>query len=223
METTPSPVALLWSGGKDAALALAALREEGDAVAALVTTVLEEGETVTMHGVPLALVEAQARALELPLRVMRLPEGAPNAVYEERLAEALAPLRAEGVAVVAAGDLFLEDVRAYRAAALQRLGFEPRFPLWKRDTTRLAHRFIEAGYRATVCSVDTTQLSARFAGRPYDAALLRDLPPSVDPCGERGAFHTFVIGGPPFRTPVAARKKGVRRRGRLSVVEWEGR
>ena len=211
--------ALLWSGGKDAALALGALRAEGAEVAALVTTVLEETDAVTMHGVPRALVEAQAASLDLPLRVMRLPEGAPNAVYEARLEEALQPLQRGGVAAVAAGDLFLEDVKAYRERLLRRLGMAPVFPLWQRDTAALARRFIAAGYRAVVSSVDTEQLGARFAGRAYDAAFLRDLPGGADPCGERGAFHTFVYDGPPFAAPVAFEQGAVHGAGRMQYAE----
>ncbi|PSQ79129.1 MAG: hypothetical protein BRD37_01030 [Bacteroidetes bacterium QH_8_67_23] len=206
-----SPLVLLWSGGKDALLALLALEAAGNAPRALVTTVAGPGEEVTMHGVGLPLVRAQAQALGLPLVVMRQPKGAPNEEYERLLGETLAPLREEGVEQVAAGDLFLEDLRAYREDLLRRLGFDPLFPLWQRDTGRLARRFVEEGHRAVVCSVDTTQLDAAFAGRFYDRAFLDDLPAEVDPCGERGAFHTFVCGGPRFREPVPVERRSVHR------------
>ena len=171
-------------------------------VDALLTTVVEDVETVTMHGTPLALIERQAEALDLPLHVMRVPPNASNATYEERLERALGPLLAEGHRRVAAGDLFLDDVKAYRERVLNTLGAVPLFPLWKRDTTWLAQHFLRRGYRAVVTSVDQTQLSADFVGRVYDEAFLEALPDGVDPCGEHGAFHTFVVDGPPFRTPV---------------------
>ena len=212
-------IALLWSGGKDAMLALEALRAEGAAVAALVTTVLEESDAVIMHGVPLTLIEVQAAALDLPLRVMRLPEGAPNAAYEARLEETLAPLKEKGIAAVAAGDLFLEDVKAYREQLLRRLGVAPLFPLWQQDTAALAQRFVQVGYRAVVSSVDTEQLGPRFAGRAYDRAFLRDLPGGVDPCGERGAFHTFVYDGPPFTGAVAFEQGAAHGAGRMRYAE----
>ena len=204
-DDTKGQTALLWSGGKDALLAFRALEAAGDVVAALVTTVAGPEEQVTMHGVGLPLIRAQARALEVPLVVMRQPTRVPNEEYERLLGETLAPLKARGFTRVAAGDLYLEDVQAYRKALLQRLGVTPHFPLWKQDTDALARSFIGAGYRAVVCSVDTTQLDAAFAGRPYDAAFLADLPEDVDLCGERGAFHTFVTGGPRFRREVPVR------------------
>ncbi|PSQ81737.1 MAG: hypothetical protein BRD46_01285, partial [Bacteroidetes bacterium QS_8_68_15] len=192
----------------------------GNAPRALVTTVAGPGEEVTMHGVGLPLIRAQARALGLPLVVMRQPEArVPNETYERLLGETLAPLREEGVEQVAAGDLFLDDLRAYRAELLRRLGFAPRFPLWERDTARLARRFVEEGHRAVVCSVDTTQLDAAFAGRSYDRAFLDDLPATVDPCGERGAFHTFACGGPRFRKAVPVTVEGVHRGERMAQAQ----
>jgi len=172
-------------------------------VDALLTTVVEEVETVTMHGTPLALVERQAEALGIPLHVMRVPPNASNPTYEERLERALGPLLGEGVHTVVAGDLFLEDVKAYREDVLRTVGARPLFPLWQRDTGWLARRFVERGYRAVVTSVDTTQLDAGFVGRTYDASFLDDLPEGIDPCGENGEFHTFVTDGPPFREPVS--------------------
>jgi uncharacterized protein (TIGR00290 family) len=195
---------LLWSGGKDAMLALDVLHSQSPRrVDALLTTVVEDVETVTMHGTPLGLVERQADALGIPLHVMRVPPNASNPTYEERLERALGPLLGEGYHTVVAGDLFLEDVKAYREDVLRTIGARPLFPLWKRDTTWLARRFVGRGYRAVVSSVDTTQLDPDFVGRTYDEAFLDDLPPDVDPCGEHGEFHTFVLDGPPFRAPVA--------------------
>lgn len=173
-------------------------------VGALLTTVIEEVGTVTMHGTPLPLIERQAEALGIPLHVMRVPPNASNPTYEERLERTLGPLLGEGHHTVLAGDLFLEDVKAYREKVLRTLGAKPLFPLWKRDTEWLARRFVERGYRAVVTSVDTTQLDHAFAGRFYDESFLDDLPADVDPCGENGEFHTFVVDGPPFpeRIPV---------------------
>lgn len=194
---------LMWSGGKDAMLTLDVLQSQSPRhVDALLTTVVEEVDNVTMHGTPLALIERQAEALDIPLHVMRVPPNASNATYEQRLERAFGPLLAEGAGTVAAGDLFLEDVKAYRERVLNTVGVKPLFPLWKRDTTWLARRFLERGYRAIITSVDQTQLSADFVGRTYDGSFLDDLPDGVDPCGEHGAFHTFVIDGPPFREPV---------------------
>lgn len=204
MTDTPGDgLVLLWSGGKDAMLALDVLHSQSPRrVEGLLVTVLEEVETVTMHGTPLRLIERQADALDLPLHVMHVPPNASNATYEERLERALGPLLAEGIGLVGIGDLFLEDVKAYRENVLRRIGATPLFPLWQRDTDWLARRFIERGYRAVVTSVDTTQLDAAFVGRTYNSSFLDDLPAEVDPCGEHGAFHTFVTDGPPFRGPV---------------------
>lgn len=194
---------LLWSGGKDATLALDLLHSQSPRrIEALLTTVTEDKERVTMHGTPLALIQRQADALDLPLHVMRVPPRPPNEVYEARLDAALTPLLEAGFSTVVAGDLFLDDVRAYREEAIEDLGATALFPLWQRDTTWLAHRFLERDYRAVVTSVDTTHLDSSFAGRPYDEAFLGDLPDEVDPCGEHGAFHTFVTDGPPFQNPV---------------------
>lgn len=194
---------LMWSGGKDAVLALDVLHSQSPRrINALLTTVIDEVETVTMHGTPLVLIERQADALGIPLHVMRVPPNASNPTYEERLERALGPLLGKGYHTVVAGDLFLHDVKAYREEVLKTVGARPLFPLWKRDTTWLAHRFIERGYRAVLTSVDTTQLDGEFVGREYDEVLLEDLPDAVDPCGEHGEFHTFVMDGPPFREPV---------------------
>jgi uncharacterized protein (TIGR00290 family) len=133
---------------------------------------------------------------------MRVPPNASNPTYEQRLERALGPLLGEGFHTVVAGDLFLDDVKAYREEVLRTVGAQPLFPLWKRDTTWLARRFVERGYRAVVTSVDTTQLDPSFVGRTYNPSFLDDLPDGVDPCGENGEFHTFVMDGPPFRRPV---------------------
>jgi uncharacterized protein (TIGR00290 family) len=197
----PAPVILSWSGGKDSALALAALRAGSDfAPVALLTTVTAEYDRISIHGVRRELLHAQSRALGLPLIEAWLQPRSSNAAYEASLAAALAEARERfpGVGRVAFGDLFLEDVRAYRERTLGALGFECAFPIWGEPTDRLALTFIEAGYAARLVCVDTQLLPAAFAGRIYDSSLLADLPPTVDPCGERGEFHTFVADGPGF-------------------------
>lgn len=199
-------VALAWSGGKDSSLALAALQADPTVeVVALVTTITRDFDRISMHGVRRAVLEAQVSALGLPLIEAAIPAAASNAIYEEALANALSTVRRQhpGVRHLAFGDLFLTEVRAYRERLLPPLGWEPLFPLWGVDTTALAQTFVTAGYRAILTCVDTTQLDAEFAGREFDATLLADLPATVDPCGERGEFHTCVYAGPIFRQPLA--------------------
>ena len=217
--TSQDSLVLLWSGGKDATLALDVLHSQSPRrIGALLTTVVEDTERVTMHGTPLRLIERQADALDLPLHVMRVPERPPNDVYEARLGATLTPLLEEGFSTVVVGDLFLEDVRAYRERVLKALGATALFPLWQRETAWLARRFLERGYQAVVTAVDTTQLDASFAGRPYDEAFLDDLPDDVDPCGEHGAFHTFVTDGPPFRRSVPVTVGTVEEGGRMCTA-----
>jgi uncharacterized protein (TIGR00290 family) len=198
-----SKLALSWSGGKDSALALWALRREhGLAPHALITTVSESYERVSMHGVRRDLIARQARATGVPLVEVRIPVGCTNDVYDQRMAQALASATLRDVQVVAFGDLFLEDIRAYREARLAMAGRRAYFPLWHRDTAALARRFVEAGFQAVVACVDRAKLDPSFAGRPVDRELLDDLPASVDPCGENGEFHTFVHAGPVFSAPI---------------------
>jgi uncharacterized protein (TIGR00290 family) len=203
----PERTLLSWSGGKDSALALQRLRADpGVRVEALLTTVTDADDRVSMHGVRRELLEAQAAAVGLPVRVVRIPPGCSNAEYEARFGAALAEWAAEGGAAVAFGDLYLADVRAYRErlVAERAPALAPRFPLWGEDTAALARRFVADGFRATLVCVDPRQVPAALCGRAYDAALLAALPPSADPCGERGEFHTFVHDGPGFAAAVAA-------------------
>jgi uncharacterized protein (TIGR00290 family) len=198
-------VVLAWSGGKDSTLALARLRtDRGYRVVALMTTVTREYDRISIHGVRRAVLEAQTAALGLPLIEASIPVGASNADYEAAFGLALraAQERRPGLRHIAFGDLFLTDVRAYREALLASLGWTGVFPLWGEDTGVLARQFIHGGYRAVLTCVDTTQLSPEFAGREFDAALLADLPETVDPCGERGEFHTCVYAGPLFPRPL---------------------
>lgn len=201
MSTSPSiqQLALSWSGGKDSSLALLALRAElGLEPRALITTVTDEYRRVSMHGVRRALIERQADALELPLVEVAIPPGCSNELYDARMAQALASPALEGVEAVAFGDLFLEDIRAYREERLEAAGMRGVFPLWGRDTSKLARTFVAQGFEAIVVCVDPRKLDPSFAGRRYDDAMLDDLPPVVDPCGENGEFHTFVHAGPIF-------------------------
>lgn len=203
--TRPRQTILSWSGGKDSALTLAALRSSPSVeVVALLTSVTAEYDRVSIHGVRRALLEAQARSLGLPLHEIRLEPQCSNAAYDAAVEHSLAELGARfpDARTIAYGDLFLEDVRRYREERITPLGFAVEFPIWGRPTGDLARRFVDEGFEARLVCVDTTQLDARFAGRAYDDTLLAELPPTVDPCGERGEFHTFVSAGPIFAEPV---------------------
>ncbi len=192
-------ILLSWSSGKDSAWALHLLRQtHPGAVAALLTTINEAVDRVAMHAVRHEVLAAQARATGLPLRVVRIPHPCPNEVYESRMAEAVAGAVADGFTHVAFGDLFLDDVRRYREERLAGTGLAPLFPVWGLPTARLAEEMIEHGLRARLSCIDTRVLDADFAGRPFDRALLNELPNNVDPCGENGEFHTCVIAGPMF-------------------------
>ena len=197
-------VVMAWSGGKDSALALWRLQRDPQVqVLGLLTTFTRRYQRVQMHGVRRILVEAQAEALGLPLHTVWLQPQAGNAAYEEGVRGALATLRDEGATHVAFGDLFLQDIRAWREQLLAPTGLAPLFPLWGQDSTALAHEVVTAGFHATVVCVDPRRLSARLLGRRYDEKLLRELPDGVDPCGENGEFHTFVHDGPSFAWPLA--------------------
>ena len=217
------PVALAWSGGKDSSLALAALRRDPTVeVVALLTTITRDFDRISMHGVRRSVLEAQVAALGLPLVEAGIPAAASNAIYEQALATALTELRRHypDLRHLAFGDLFLEEVRAYRERVLPPLGWTPLFPLWGRDTGALARDFILSGFRAVLTCVDTEQLGAEFAGREFDATLLAELPATVDPCGERGEFHTCVFDGPIFSHPLPLRVgTRVRRDGRFEYCD----
>lgn len=196
-------VVVAWSGGKDSAMALWRMQKDPRyQVAGLLTTLTERYDRIQMHGVRRIVLEGQAEALGLRLIEVWVPMHADNQAYEQAMGVALAGLVDQGVSAVAFGDLFLEDIRAYRERLMAPSGLEPLFPLWRENTAALARMAIEEGFRATVVCVDPNALSPSFVGRPYDAALLKDLPPTVDPCGENGEFHTFVHDGPNFRFPL---------------------
>jgi len=192
-----------WSSGKDSAWTLQTIRAEGiGTAAALLTTVNEVADRVAMHAVRSEVLRAQADAAGLPLITVPIPSPCPNEIYEARMAAACRAAVADGFTHVAFGDLFLEDVRRYREERLAGTGLTPIFPLWERPTPALAQEMIAGGLRATLTCVDPRVLPATFAGRSFDAALLRDLPVTTDPCGERGEFHTCVTAGPMFSRPL---------------------
>ncbi|HVA95245.1 MAG TPA: ATP-binding protein [Candidatus Dormibacteraeota bacterium] len=199
-------VLFCWSGGKDSAMALHALQSADEfRVTSLLTTVTEQYDRISMHGVRRALLERQAESLGLPLHAVLIPPQCVNTIYEERMREALTLHLARNTRKVAFGDIFLEDLRVYRERNLAGLGMDALFPIWKRDTRKLAGHFLRMGFRAITACVDPRVLDASFAGRLLDASFFADLPAGADPCGENGEFHTFVFDGPGFKTPIGFR------------------
>ncbi len=197
-------IAVSWSSGKDSAWMLHVLRQQtSEAVAALLTTTNEAFDRVAMHAVRRELVDAQAQAAGLPLRIVPLPWPCPNEEYERRMRAEVESMVADGFTHVAFGDLFLEDVRRYREERLAGSGLEPLFPIWKtKSTSDLAQEMIEGGLRAHLTCVDPRKLDRRFAGRAFDRGLLEELPAAVDPCGENGEFHSFAWAGPMFNRQI---------------------
>jgi uncharacterized protein (TIGR00290 family) len=197
---------LAWSSGKDSAWALHTIRQRGDfEIVALLTTVNRDHQRVAMHAVRESLLNAQAAAVGLPLVKLMLPSSCRNEIYEQAMREAMARARTEGVVHIVFGDLFLEDIRAYREKQVARCGMTPVFPLWWRNTRRLAEEMLANGLSAYLTCIDPRKLDSAFAGRRFDAEMLAALPSTVDPCGENGEFHTFACAGPMFRhaIPVA--------------------
>ena len=192
-------VLVSWSSGKDSAWMLHVLNQQSPgAAAALLTTVSEAYDRVAMHGVRASVLRAQAEATGLPLITASLPSPCSNESYEERMRAVVTQAVTDGFTHVAFGDLFLEDVRRYREERLAGTGLEPLFPLWGKPTAALAREMIAAGVDARLTCIDPRVLPAGFAGRRFDLELLDELPPGVDPCGERGEFHTCVVAGPMF-------------------------
>jgi uncharacterized protein (TIGR00290 family) len=205
MSDTPH-VLLCWSSGKDSAWTLHVLRQRQEVeVVGLLTTINAAHARVSMHAVRMALLEAQAEAVGLPLWKVSIPSPCSNRDYEEAMSEAVRNALVAGITMMAFGDLFLEDVRRYREAHLAGTGMAPLFPIWGLPTDDLAREMVEVGLRARVTCVDPRQLPTSFAGRDFDAAFLSELPEHVDPCGERGEFHTFAYDGPMFHRPVSIR------------------
>jgi len=203
-------VLLGWSSGKDSAWTLHALRRQNIEVSALLTTINSSAARVAMHGVRRELLELQAAAVGIPVWQIPLPWPCTNDDYEARMAEACRRAVAEGFGAIAFGDLYLQDVRDYRERQLAGSGLAPVFPLWEIPTAILARDMIEAGLRARLSCIDSRQLDPAFAGREFDRALLADLPPTADPCGENGEFHSFVYAGPMFREPIPIESGEVR-------------
>lgn len=219
-----TPVLLSWSGGKDAAWTLHVLRQDARLeVLGLVTTITEGYERVAMQGIRRDVLHAQAAAAGLPVIEARMPQRADNDLYEQVFAQSLDTARTRWPQLrhIAFGDLFLEDIRIYRQALCARLGWTPLFPLFGSDTAALARAMYDGGLRAALCCIDTSQLDPRFAGRAFDPALLADLPPSCDPCGERGEFHTCAHAGPMFTQDIAlTRGESVLRDGRFVYTDF---
>jgi len=196
-------ILLSWSSGKDSAWALHLLNQtHPGCVAALLTTINEAFDRVAMHGVRADVLHAQARAARLPLRIVFIPDKCSNEAYERRMGSAVTDAIADGFTHVAFGDLFLRDIRTYREERLAGTGLEPLFPLWDLPTRALAEEMIDAGLRARISCIDTRRMDQAFVGREFDRALLADLSPDVDPCGENGEFHTCAYDGPMFAHPL---------------------
>ena len=203
---TRESVLFCWSGGKDSAMALyTLLQEKRYRVTALLSTVTEGYERISMHGVRRELLQRQAKSIGLPLHEVRIPPECVNATYEERMEEALRLHYERGVRKVAFGDIFLEDLRVYREKNLARIGMTALFPIWKRDTRELVSYFHAKRFRSVTACIDGKVLPRSFAGRELDAGFFDELPANVDPCGENGEFHTFVYDGPIFQKPVRFR------------------
>jgi uncharacterized protein (TIGR00290 family) len=197
------PVLFSWSGGKDSALALYELQKQQKyAVAALLTTVTQDYDRVSMHGVRRVLLEQQAKSLGLPLEKILITNHATNAEYETKLRALLEGYQARGIHAVVFGDIFLEDLRKYREDHLAQIGMRGLFPIWKRESHELARTFIALGFRAVTTCVDSQQLDRAFVGRFFDAQFLAELPANVDPCGENGEFHSFAFDGPIFQKEI---------------------
>jgi len=196
-------VLLSWSGGKDSCFALHEIQKTWNIrVAALLTTVTRDFDRISMHGVRRVLLERQAESLGVPLHQIFISRGAGNDEYEQRMGEAFVSYRDRGISAVVFGDLFLQDIRAYRERLLARFKMAGLFPVWGRDTTQFIRDFIGLGFKAIIVCVDPAQLDSSFSARLIDENFLADLPAGVDPCGENGEFHTFVFDGPNFRKPV---------------------
>ena len=194
---------LAWSGGKDSAFALYEIRKNPDIeILALLTTVTEEYDRISMHGVRRTLLEEQAESIGLPLEKVLITPHVSNADYEAKMSEVLARYSDQGVSAVAFGDIFLEDLKKYREENLAKVGMHGVYPIWGRETLQLARDFINLGFKAVVTCADSQAIDGSFAGRAFDEQFLLDLPPTADQCGENGEFHSFVYDGPIFRRPI---------------------
>jgi uncharacterized protein (TIGR00290 family) len=202
----PEPILFCWSGGKDSAMALHALQQSPDVqIVALLTTVTETYDRISMHGVRRELLLRQVESIGIPIHEVRIPPQCVNPIYEQRMEEALRIHYVQGVRSIAFGDIFLGDLRAYRERNLARIGMTAIFPIWKRDTRELIRHFHAHKFRAITACIDPRILPHTFAGRELDDNFFRDLPPQADPCGENGEFHTFAFDGPIFRHAIPFR------------------
>ncbi|MCK4870542.1 MAG: diphthine--ammonia ligase [Gammaproteobacteria bacterium] len=193
-----------WSSGKDSAFALyKLLQSDNYEVVGLLTVVTQDYERVSMHGVREELLELQAKNLSLPLHKINIPKNCSNEAYRTRMAQTIATLEADNISHIAFGDIFLQDVRAYREEQLRQTNITPLFPLWGQDSKQLSTEIIAAGFKAVLTCVDTTKIPAEFIGHEYDHNLIRKLPENIDPCGENGEFHTFIYDGPIFKAPIS--------------------
>ena len=200
-------VLFTWSGGKDSALALYELQRENDhEIVALLTTLTEDYNRISMHGVQSILLEKQAISLGLPIEKVYISKNSSNEQYEAKMEEVLQKYLTAGVSSVVFGDIFLEDLRKHREDNLAKIGMKAVFPIWKRDTIDLAHEFINLGFKAIITCIDSNVLDKAFVGRLYDQQFLSELPSTVDPCGENGEFHSFVYDGPIFEKRVSCTK-----------------
>lgn len=217
----PKKTLMSWSSGKDSAWALHVLREESDVeVVGLMTTVNQMHQRVSIHAVRLELLQSQAKALGLPLQVIELPSPCSNSRYEAAMKEFVYESKQRGIECVAFGDLFLADIKEYRETKLAGTGITPLFPLWQIPTDLLAREMISSGLRAVVTCVDPQQLPLSFAGREFNEQFLADLPQCVDPCGERGEFHTFAFDGPMFEKPLSIEMGAVVERDGFGYADW---
>ena len=196
-----------WSGGKDSTMALYELKKaQCHNILALLTTTTEDYERISMHGVRNALLEKQAKSLGIPLEKISIAKEASNEEYEKKLSDCLLHYQSQGVSSVVFGDIFLEDVRRYREENLAQIGMKGIFPIWERKTVELSRTFIQLGFKAVITCVDSSLLDGKFVGRLYDSDFLSELPPTIDPCGENGEFHSFVYDGPVFQKRVLFKK-----------------
>lgn len=196
-----------WSGGKDSAMALYEIQKNKEyEVVSLLTTITEDYDRISMHGVRRTLVEQQAKSLDIPLYKVLIPKTCSNEIYAAKMREALIEFKQEGVETVAFGDIFLEEVRKYREDNLAQLNMKGVFPIWGRDSAELAHSFIALGFKSIVSCIDTKVLDNKFLGRQFDKDFLAELPPKIDPSGENGEFHSFVYDGPIFKQRIGYKR-----------------
>ncbi|OXA88406.1 Dph6-related ATP pyrophosphatase [Flavobacterium hercynium] len=199
----PKKAIFNWSSGKDSALALyKTLQNEKYQIEYLLTSVNEQFQRISMHGVRVALLQAQAESIGLPLKIMQIPEMPTMEAYETVMKVTLSELKSESITHSIFGDIFLEDLRQYRESQLAKMGFEGVFPLWKIPTQDLINEFIALGFKTIVVCVNEQYLDKSFVGRIIDEDFIKDLPKNVDVCGENGEFHTFTFDGPIFSKPV---------------------